>query len=111
MLTGKAAEMMIRAAVSALGIDADSLLVNIQQFQQWVQNAVQHHDKRLAALESHAVGLENRLIVDGEKLDRILEILEVGESRLATLTGYPAITGSITAELENNAPETEYHPV
>lgn len=80
MLNGKAAEMMIRAAVNAMGIDADSLLQNIQQFQQWVTNAISHHDKRLVALE-------NQGAVNGEKLSRILELLEISEARIRCLTG------------------------
>lgn len=95
MLNGKAAEMMIRAAVGAMGIDADSLLLNIQQFQQWVQNAVQHHDKRLVALE-------NQGVVNGEKLDRILELLEA-ETRESDIFGGEFKPGHITGSAETIA--------
>lgn len=60
-LKGKAMEMMIRTAISALGIDAESLLTNIQQFQQWVSNAIQHHDGRLVALEKSNTELHGKI--------------------------------------------------
>jgi hypothetical protein len=84
-LKSKGMEMMIRTVISALGIDAESLLQNISQFQQWVTHAVQHHDKRLAALESSNLELHAKLL-------RALEILEALDA--ANGHHYPAIAGT-----------------
>jgi hypothetical protein len=92
-----AIESMFRMAVSSLGIDADSLLSNIRQFQEYCTNAIQHHDRRLVALES---GLREM----DAKLSRVLAILEAenaaripgGESGAKHIPEAP-VAGSVAA--------------
>lgn len=69
MLDGKTGEMLIRTVISSLGIDANVLLANLRQFQDWVTNAIQYHDARLGALETQAKECNDKLV-------RILAILE-----------------------------------
>jgi hypothetical protein len=98
-IKGKAMESMLRMAIGTLGIDADSLLANIRSFQEYCTNAIQHHDKRLVALESNIREVD-------EKLARVLAILEKEPERLfdsgdsdgrAMETGEPEIPGTLTA--------------
>jgi hypothetical protein len=72
-LDSKAVQMLLGTVIKSLGIDAQMLLNNIQQFQGWVVNAIKHHDNRLIALETATLEIS-------AKQDRILELLE-------TLTG------------------------
>jgi hypothetical protein len=73
-LDNKAIQMLLKSVIGSLGIDANSLLTNISNFQSWVVNAIKHHDNRLVALESVA-------LANSAKLDRILSLLENNDGR------------------------------
>jgi hypothetical protein len=73
-LSNKALTMMLKTVIGSLGIDGEALLANLMQFQQFVMGQIQHHDKRLVAIEL-AVLEQNRL------LTLILENQNVGRTK------------------------------